>query len=54
MEEKNKYTHMDYRKAKVVHLINKSKEEEFMYRGKSISKEEADSLVEEYLARKNK
>lgn len=54
MKEKfeKKYTHMDYRKARVVHLVDTLQEEKFMYRGKPISKAEADNLVKEYLNRK--
>lgn len=54
MKEKleSKYTHMDYRKAKVVHLIDALQEEKFMYKGKPISKADADNLVKEYLNRK--
>lgn len=51
MNEENKeerYTHMDYRKAKVVHFITISREEEFIYKGKKITKEDADKLVDQY------
>lgn len=40
---------MDYRKAKIVHLINTSQVEEYIYKGKAITKEEADKLVEQYI-----
>lgn len=48
------YTHSEYRKARIAHLINIDMEEEFIYRGKSITKEEAVSLVEAYKIEKEK
>lgn len=53
-EEMMRYTHLEYRKAKIVHLININKEEEFLFQGKAITKEEADSLVETYKSDKKK
>lgn len=42
------YTHMEYRKAKVVHLINEKKETIFIYKGKEITKKKADEIVNQY------
>lgn len=47
-KEVKHHTHMDYRKAKVVHYITIAKEEEFIYKGKKITKEDADQLVDRY------
>ena len=54
MDEKieKKFTHLEYRRAKVVHLVNIQKEEEFIYKGKEISKEEANNIVEAYMQAK--
>lgn len=46
------FTHLEYRKAKVVHLINIQRKEEFVYKGKKISKEEANNIVEAYMQAK--
>ena len=56
MREKagTKYTHLEYRKAKIVHLINTERQEEFIYQGKAITKEEAGRLVAAYRAEKEK
>lgn len=43
------HTHMDYRKAKIIHLVDGSQEEHFIYKGKPITKEEADVIVDTYL-----
>ena len=43
------YTHMDYRKAKIIHLVERSQEERFIYKGRTITKEEADEIVETHL-----
>lgn len=49
-ERMNKeYTHKDYRKAKVIHLIDRTKEAHYLYKGKEITKEEADKIVEAYM-----
>lgn len=40
---------MDYRKAKIIHLVDRSQEERFIYKGRTITKEEADEIVETHL-----
>ena len=40
---------MDYRKAKIIHLVDGSQEEHFIYKGKPITKEEAAVIVDTYL-----
>lgn len=42
------YTHLDYRKVKIIHIVNLAKESHFFYKGKEITKEEADTMVMEH------
>lgn len=43
------FTHQDYRKAKIVHLVNQKQEVLFYHRGKTITKEEADEITLRYM-----
>lgn len=52
MNVEDKYTHSEYRTAEVARILNEDQLYEFYYRGKLISKEQADMLVEEYLNKK--
>lgn len=47
------FTHEQYRSAGVAHLVNIDQEIEFYYRGKSITKEQADEMVIEHYRKKN-
>ncbi|PWJ19752.1 hypothetical protein ATF84_101296 [[Clostridium] innocuum] len=46
------YTHMEYRRARVVHIVNALQEEEFVYKGKLITKEEANAITQRYMEQK--
>lgn len=48
------FSHEQYRSAGVAHLMNMDQELEFYYRGKPISKEEADKMVIEHYKKKRK
>lgn len=50
--EKEGFTHMEYRRAKIAHVITFDKNIEFYYKGKLITKEDADRIVERYLRKK--
>ena len=39
------FSHMDYRNAKVIHLVVKDEVERFIYKKEEITKEEADEIV---------
>ena len=55
IEDNGEFTHLDYRKAKVVHLVNREQGILFYHRGKSITKEEADAITQKYMDdKKNK
>lgn len=43
------FTHNQYRKAKVAHLVSDPSSEEFYYRGRRITKEVADAITKEYM-----
>lgn len=43
------FTHEQYRKAKVIHLVNMQKREEFVYEGKEISKTKAIAITKAYM-----
>ncbi|WP_133968932.1 hypothetical protein [Eubacterium limosum] len=43
------FTHWDYRKAKVVHLVNREQDVRFYHQGKPITKEEADTITQRYM-----
>ena len=47
------FTHEQYRSAGVAHLVNMDQEIEFYYRGKPITKEQANEMVIEHYKRKN-
>lgn len=45
---------MEYRRARVVHIVNALQEEEFVYKGKSITKEEANAITQRYIEDKRR
>lgn len=47
------FTHEQYRSAGVAHLVNMEQEIEFYYRGKPITKEQANEMVIEHYRRKS-
>lgn len=49
-----RYTHSEYRNARVVHVTKKNKETEFYYRGKQITLEEANTLTNSYYQKKQR
>lgn len=48
------YTHEQYRKARVAHLVTKDEGNEFYLRSKKITQEQANQIVEQYLEEKGK
>lgn len=48
------FTHMDYRSAKVIHLVERDDTERFIYKKQEISKEEADEITAQHFERKKK
>lgn len=48
------FSHEQYRSAGVAHLMNMDQELEFYYRGKPITKEQADRMVVEHYKEKRK
>jgi hypothetical protein len=52
VNEREVYTHEEYRSAGVAHLMNLEQECEFYYRGKPIAREQADEMVKMYRKRK--
>lgn len=53
MNKKNEqFTHMEYRNAKIVHLIEQDQSERFIYKKKEITKEEAIVITANYLKEK--
>lgn len=52
IEGSSKFTHLEYRKAKVVHLVNREQEVLFYHQGKTITKEEADAITQRYMEEK--
>lgn len=52
VEDSSEFTHLDYRKAKIVHLVNREQEVLFYYQGKTITKEEADAITQRYMEEK--
>lgn len=52
VEDSGEFTHLDYRKAKVVHLVNREQEVLFYHQGKTITKEEADAITQRYMEEK--
>ena len=48
----NTFTHLEYRNAKIIYLVNKEEKERFIYQKKDITKEEAIEIVVQYQKRK--
>lgn len=47
------YTHDEYRKAKIAHIINIKGEEQFFYKRKEISRKEANFIMNEWKNNRN-
>ena len=43
---KVEYTHEEYRKARIIQIINKFGEEQYFYKSKEITKTEANQIVQ--------
>lgn len=43
------FTHLEYRSAKVVHMVNKDQEVLFYHQGRPITKEEADAITQRHM-----
>lgn len=48
------FTHMDYRHAKIIHLVGKNEMDRYIYKKQEISKEDADAITSRYLEEKEK
>lgn len=48
------FTHMEYRNAKIMHLVEKDQTERFIYKKAEISKEEANEITAQYLEEREK
>lgn len=50
MEEN--YTNMDYRNAKIIHLLNEEGEHRFIYKNQEISQKEAIAIISKFYQQK--
>lgn len=53
-KEQGSFTHLDYRNAKVIHLVEKDQTERFIYKKAEISKEEADEITKSFYEEKKR